>query len=61
MAIYQEENEFNITSCFDEDSIIEKIISDKNVRIRVRTMNFIENLPLTNVVSRYEIVLLCNL
>ena len=32
MAIYQEENEFNVTSCFDEDSIIEKIISDKKCK-----------------------------
>ena len=61
MAIYQEENEFNVTSCSDEDSIIERMMSDKNVRIRVRTMTLIENLPLINVVFRYEIVLLCNL
>ena len=32
MAIYQDENEFNVTPCSDEDNIIERIISDKKCK-----------------------------
>ena len=48
--IHQDENDFNVTACSDEDIIIDRTIFERrDVRVRVKTMTAIGNLPISNV------------
>ena len=43
------DDDFNINACFDDKSIIDRILNDKkDIRVRVKTMAVIENLQVIN-------------
>ena len=47
MAIHQDEDNLNVSE--NDDSIIDKLLSERNqVKVRVKTIAIIENLPITN-------------
>ena len=44
----QSENEFDINASSDDESIIDRILNDKkNIRVIIKTMTILENLPVT--------------
>ena len=43
------DEDFDIDACSDDDSILDRMLDDKKyIRVRIRTMTIIENLPVTN-------------
>ena len=61
----QIEGEFAFNTCYDDDSVMNRILYNKNIRPRVKALTIVENLPVTNTdipeffchVYRSEIVL----
>ena len=50
MESQNEDDEFDINICSDDESIIDIMLYDKkDIRVRIKTMTVIENLPLTIV------------
>ena len=45
----QNENDFDLNACSDDEIIIDRILYKKKNRTRIKTMTVIENLPVTNV------------
>ena len=43
------DDDFDIDACSDDESILDRMLDDKkDIRVRIRTMTIIENLPVTN-------------
>ena len=43
------DDDFDIGACSDDESILDRMLDDKNdIRVGIRTMTIIENLPVTN-------------
>ena len=45
----QNEHDFDLNVCSDDERIIYRILHEKNcIQVRIKTMTIIENLPVTN-------------
>ena len=45
----QNEDDFDLNVCFDDERIIYRILHENNyIKVRINTMTIIENLPVTN-------------
>ena len=55
MESQSEDDEFNINTCSNEESIINRMLNDKKyIRVRIKTMTVIGNLQITNAyISKY--------
>ena len=49
MIVHQYEDKFDVSKCFDEDTIRDRIFFKRSeIKFRVKTMDIIENLPVDN-------------
>ena len=71
MTGYRDEDDFDVSQCLGEESIIDKINCEKSdIRVRVKTITIIENLLITNTyfsnsvslrLPISEIIMLCHI
>ena len=48
-SLDDEDDDFDIGACSDDESILDRMLDDKkDIRVRIRKMTIIKNLPVTN-------------